>query len=145
MNMYKKISGITDQEDAEEIRRELEDRFGQIPRATDNLINVAYLKARAHETYITEIVGARPDPTIGSAVKTAGKKPVKAFRITMLKGAPVDSYLLLDAVRKNADKMKYNINEGFFIYQPVEPPSCFEEIKETLSDFFDILKETMTV
>ena len=145
MNMYKKISGITDQEDAEEIRRELEDRFGQIPRATDNLINVAYLKARAHETYITEIVGARPDPTIGSAVKTAGKRPVKAFRITMLKGAPVDSYLLLDAVRKNADKMKYNINEGFFIYQPVEPPSCFEEIKETLSDFFDILKETMTV
>ena len=45
----------------------------------------------------------------------------------------------------DSDKMKYNINEGFFIYQPVEPPSCFEEIKETLSDFFDILKETMTV
>ena len=143
LNMYKKISGITDQEDAEEIRGELEDRFGQIPKATENLINVAYLKARAHETYITEIVGARPDPSIGSPSKSAGKKAARAFRITMLKGAPVDSYLLLDAVRRNADKMKYNINEGFFLYQPVEPPSSFEEIKETLTDFFDILKETL--
>ena len=71
------------------------------------------------------------------------KKAARAFRITMLKGAPVDSYLLLDAVRRNADKMKYNINEGFFLYQPVEPPSSFEEIKETLTDFFDILKETL--
>ena len=142
--MYKKISAISDQEEMDEIRSELTDRFGEIPRVTDNLINVAYIKSRAHEVYITEIVDARPDPAFEKK-KGAGSKAAKAFKITMLKGAPVDSYQLLDTVRKNADRMKYNINEGYFIYQPIPSPSSFGEIKKTLSEFFDILEPTLIV
>ena len=144
LNMYKKISGITDREEMDDIRAELTDRFGEIPKATENLLIIAFLKARAHNCYISEIVNARAEPS-GTGVRPGGVKQKKSFRITLMKGAPVDSYLLLDAVRKNADKLKYNINENYFLYQPAGISSDLGGIMQTLLEFFDILEPTLDV
>lgn len=49
LEMYKKISLITGLDDYYDVQEELEDRYGDIPRAVNNLIDVAYIKAMAHK------------------------------------------------------------------------------------------------
>ena len=49
LEMYKKISLISNLDDYYDVQEELEDRYGDIPRAVNNLIDVAYVKAEAHK------------------------------------------------------------------------------------------------
>lgn len=49
LEMYKKISLISNLDDYYDVQEELEDRYGDIPRAVSNLIDVAYVKAEAHK------------------------------------------------------------------------------------------------
>ncbi len=53
--MYKKISLITGLDDYYDVQEELEDRYGDIPRAVNNLIDVAYIKAIAHKIGATNV------------------------------------------------------------------------------------------
>jgi len=55
MEMYKKISLITSEEDAMDLRDELCDRFGDPPRVTERLLDVALAKALAERAGIREI------------------------------------------------------------------------------------------
>jgi len=129
LNMYKKISAISDADDLEDVRQELEDRFSDIPAATQNLLNIAYIKSAAHKHYVTEIENAK---------KAAGR----GFKITLLKTAPVDTYKMLEIIRQSNGVLKFVPDkEPYFIYSPHRTPSNLEEIKETLMSFFDILDE----
>lgn len=49
LEMYKKISLISNLDDYYDVQEELDDRYGDIPRAVNNLIDVAYVKAEAHK------------------------------------------------------------------------------------------------
>ncbi|MDQ2086522.1 transcription-repair coupling factor [Herbivorax sp. ANBcel31] len=49
IEMYKKIASINDQKDVFDVRDELIDRYGKIPKAVDALIQIAYLKVLAKE------------------------------------------------------------------------------------------------
>lgn len=49
LEMYKKISLISSIDDYYDVQEELEDRYGNIPRAVNNLIDVAYVKSEAHK------------------------------------------------------------------------------------------------
>ncbi|MDD2215159.1 MAG: transcription-repair coupling factor [Eubacteriales bacterium] len=55
LQMYKKIASIRDQADRQEVIDELLDRFGEIPKETLNLIDIADIKAMAEKTGITRI------------------------------------------------------------------------------------------
>ncbi|NLY70610.1 MAG: transcription-repair coupling factor, partial [Clostridiales bacterium] len=55
LEMYKKIASIKDEEDKGEIIDELLDRFGDIPKETLNLIDVALIKALASRVGIIRI------------------------------------------------------------------------------------------
>ncbi len=55
LDMYKRIGNILTQEDKEDILEEFIDRFGDVPASVENLLEIAMLKARAHNCYITEI------------------------------------------------------------------------------------------
>lgn len=55
LDMYKKISKISSQSDYYDVQEEFEDRFGNIPRAVNNLLDIAVIKARAHNLGITNI------------------------------------------------------------------------------------------
>ena len=56
MDVYKRIAGITELHEAEDMLEELIDRFGEPPKSVQNLIHVARLKARAHKDYFTNIL-----------------------------------------------------------------------------------------
>ena len=55
LDMYKRISAIGDKEELMDIQDELIDRFGDIPAAAQNLLNVALIKAVAHRAFVTQI------------------------------------------------------------------------------------------
>ena len=45
IEMYKKIASIENEDDMQDIRMELIDRFGKLPNAVENLLQIAYIKA----------------------------------------------------------------------------------------------------
>lgn len=55
LEMYKRVSRIDDQEDADIIIEEARDRYGEPPKAFLRLIRIAVLKAAAHSIGITDI------------------------------------------------------------------------------------------
>lgn len=55
LDIYKRISGIENEEEYMDMQDELMDRFGDIPKPVDNLLRVAGLKALAHSAYVTEV------------------------------------------------------------------------------------------
>ena len=127
LNMYKKISAITTAEDLEDIRNELEDRFGEIPEVTENLLKVALLKARAHAVYITEISGSRSE-----------------YKISMFKAAPIDTYKMFGFLKAYNDGGILRFvadSQPYFVFRPPNPPKTIDQMQEVLSEFFDGLSE----
>lgn len=55
IDMYKKIAAIETEDDRFQIEDELIDRYGDIPKAVQNIIEVAALKIKAKDVGITEI------------------------------------------------------------------------------------------
>lgn len=56
MELYKKIAAVTSLEDYYDIQEEMEDRFGNLPKAVQILLEVVLLKAEAHAMDIVSIV-----------------------------------------------------------------------------------------
>ncbi len=56
MEMYKKIAAISNQHDYYNIQEELEDRFGNLPKSVQTLLDVVLLKADAHYLGILSII-----------------------------------------------------------------------------------------
>ncbi len=57
LDIYKRIAGIETQAEYEDMKEELLDRFGEIPKSVDNLLRVALIRMQAHKLYVTEIKG----------------------------------------------------------------------------------------
>ena len=55
LDVYKRISAIESEEEYMDMQDELIDRFGDIPKAVDNLLRIALIKALAHQAYVTEV------------------------------------------------------------------------------------------
>ena len=101
MDLYRKIAFIRDQEDADDVTDELIDRYGDLPQAVQNLIEVSLLRAAASIANITEISQkngsilltlAKPDfegisrlcavPELkGRVLLNAGEKPYVSVRL----------------------------------------------------------------
>lgn len=57
LDIYKRIAGIENEEEAEEMLEELIDRFGEPPKSVENLLYIAKIKSKAHQVYFTEVAG----------------------------------------------------------------------------------------
>lgn len=55
LDIYKRIAGIDNPDEADEMLEELIDRFGDPPKSVQNLLLIARLKCRAHGLFIKEI------------------------------------------------------------------------------------------
>ncbi len=55
LDIYKRIAGIENQQDYDDMLEELLDRFGEMPKAVLNLLAIARIKALAHRAYVAEI------------------------------------------------------------------------------------------
>lgn len=55
IDVYKRISCIASKEEMDDMKDELTDRFGPIPKSVDNLLEVAYLRTVAQKVFVTDI------------------------------------------------------------------------------------------
>mgnify|MGYP000866750236 CR=1 FL=1 len=75
LDIYKRIAGIENEKERDDMKDELLDRFGAIPKSVDNLLRIALIRVSAHSLYMTEIKGKneriiftfRPDAAINPA------------------------------------------------------------------------------
>ena len=64
LDIYKRIAGIENQKERDDMRDELLDRFGEIPKSVDNLLRIALIRVAAHKLYMTEIRGKNEKITL---------------------------------------------------------------------------------
>lgn len=57
LDIYKRIAGIENRAESEDMREELMDRFGEIPRSVENLLRIALVRVSAHKLFMSEIKG----------------------------------------------------------------------------------------
>ena len=75
LDIYKRIAGIENGKERDDMKDELLDRFGEIPKSVDNLLRIALIRVSAHDLYITDIKGKnekiavtfRPDADLNPA------------------------------------------------------------------------------
>ena len=57
LDIYKRIAGIENQKERDDMKDELLDRFGEIPKSVDNLLRIALIRVAAHGLGMTEVKG----------------------------------------------------------------------------------------
>ncbi|MDR2750316.1 MAG: transcription-repair coupling factor [Clostridiales bacterium] len=86
LEIYKKISLISNTTDYAEVKEEIEDRYGTLPKTVDSLLFIALLKASAHAAGVLSVVqkGRAIVATFKSDIKLNQDKIAKA--VTAQKG-----------------------------------------------------------
>lgn len=57
LDIYKRIACLENDAECDDMRKELKDRFGSIPKSVENLIRISLIRVNAHKCYVTEIKG----------------------------------------------------------------------------------------
>jgi transcription-repair coupling factor (superfamily II helicase) len=100
LDIYKRIAGIENIKERDDMRDELLDRFGDIPKSVDNLLRIALIRMTAHSLDFTEVKGKneriiftyRPDAAVEpSGIPELLKKYGKDLSFTAY-GAPYFTY-----------------------------------------------------
>ena len=123
MDVYKRIAGIENLEEYEDMQDELIDRFGDIPNQVENLLKVVLLKAAAHKAYVTEISGNK------SLVKLSlwDKAEIDITRIPIL-------------VREYKGRLKFVPEGPGFEYSPPRTDKNIIEIAKDLIESLSTLE-----
>ena len=64
LDIYRRIAAIENDEECDDMRAELLDRFGTLPASVENLLQISLIRARAHRLYVEEIKGKKDGITI---------------------------------------------------------------------------------
>ncbi|MCX7715433.1 MAG: transcription-repair coupling factor [Clostridia bacterium] len=94
IDIYKKIAAIENEDDSIEIDDELVDRYGDLPKAVQNLINIALIKSMAKKAGICEIVQSSGNVLLKFAFKQVD------MRIIAELAAKMPSQILFSASEK---------------------------------------------
>ncbi|MCM1121982.1 MAG: transcription-repair coupling factor [Eubacterium sp.] len=57
LDIYKRIAGIDNEKECDDMREELMDRFGEIPKSAENLLRIALIRSHAHRLFMSEVKG----------------------------------------------------------------------------------------
>ncbi len=118
MELYKKIAGIRTMEEYYDMQEELEDRYGDLPKSVQTLLEIVLVKADAHAMGITAIsqkhgnllLEFRPQPNIDPARLTELIAREKGKYLFTAGAAP---YLTIKPQREEAEKPLLLIKKFF--------------------------------
>jgi transcription-repair coupling factor (superfamily II helicase) len=115
--MYRRIASIDEAEKSEKLRRELEDRFGAMPKEVENLFDVCYLKQIAKEKNIAKL--------------ECGDR---ALIITFRNGSPLNVEKVLDFINSSHGKAKLKAEGKLLIFDTaIDEATRLGEIKNVVS------------
>ena len=92
LDIYKRIACIKNEEDREEMRDELIDRFGKVPDEANNLLRVASIKQVATSLYIKDLRGR-----------------TGLIKLVMHKDAPVKTENIVDLLNEYGGDLRINL------------------------------------
>jgi transcription-repair coupling factor (superfamily II helicase) len=116
LEIYKKISHITNQADYYDVQEEIEDRFGTLPPSAQNLLDIALLKARAHALDILSI-----------------KQGPKAVIMTFKPDAKADPMAIANAVSTSKGRLKFTLGTNpSLAYHITENEEIITPLTETI-------------
>ncbi len=128
LEIYKRISGIENEAEADDMRDELIDRFGDIPRAVENLLEVSLLKGLAHSAYVTELSGN-----------------LSEVRLTLYEKAPFQVERLPELMKRYGGALKFSGAEPPYLTymdrkkENKEPRQMAEKVKILLNAIKELL------
>lgn len=131
LDIYKRIADIETEDELMDMQEELLDRYGDLPHAVNNLLNIALIKSICNSVYISGLVHK------GYEVK-----------LIMYPKAKLDVGKIPELVKKYQNRLKfYPQSNPYFTYQLPKPSkgktdtiSIFENIKKLLDDFKSMLQ-----
>lgn len=117
LDIYKRIASLSGEDDAMDMRDELIDRFGDIPKETENLIQVALVKALATSCGFTTVHIEKGNAELRFEAK--GKLKPQA---------------LLQLVGDYGDKLRFNASEhpSITLRVPMDNAAAVRSVKELL-------------
>ena len=123
LDLYKRIAGIENKEEKEEMLEELIDRFGDPPKSVENLLTLAEYKSIAHKYYFTEVA-----------------QKGEEVRFTLFERAKVNPAKIPEFVAQYGGKMKFYPDKKMpcFVYllkmNSRQKETAMEVIEKVLSD-----------
>ena len=94
LDIYKRIAAIENVSEADELRDELRDRFGVLPKSAENLIRISLLRVKAHNCYVTEVKSANAQ-----------------VRFTMYATAKADVGSIPELLKKYGSRLRFAANK----------------------------------
>ena len=135
LDIYKRIAGIEDEEEMDDMLEELIDRFGDVPRKVQQLLQIAGLKALAHSAYVT-------------AVEQKGEE----FRFTMYEKAKVNPQRIPPLIQSYRGNLVFKAEAvPYFVYykkgrnKKEKDETVLELVKKLLNDIKSLLEEKKDV
>ncbi|MEG1876685.1 MAG: transcription-repair coupling factor [Lachnospiraceae bacterium] len=91
LDIYKRIAGIENQAECDDMKEELLDRFGTTPKSVENLLRIALIRVRAHRLYIAEVKGKS-----------------ETLQFTMLENAALEVAKIPELLAQHKGKLQFN-------------------------------------
>lgn len=124
LDVYKRIAEIETEPERDDMVDELIDRFGEPPQSVCNLLEIALLKAKAHDAYITAIV-----------------EKANQIRITMFPQAKVATDKIPALLAAYQGKLRFvPETTPYFVYQQKEEP-LLRQLSELVNEMQKIKEE----
>lgn len=131
LEMYKRIAEIESKEEYMDMQDELIDRFGELPKAVENLLYIAYLKSLAKKVYIIKIMH-------------------RGARVRMLLHAEAKIHVenIPEVVKRYSEKLRFESGkEKAFVYEwkrkkateKINAREMFQELEEVLHVMEEVL------
>lgn len=122
LDIYKRIAGIAGRPESEDMKEELLDRFGEIPRSVGNLLRIALIRQQAHRLYLSEV---------------QGKNELLTF--TFVQNAPVRTLQIPELLKKYGKKLTFHAKGDPCLKYPYKKCGFVEKDGEMLLELTERL------
>lgn len=127
LDIYKRIAGIENPAEGSDMKEELLDRFGAVPRCADNLLRIALIRAQAHRLYLTEVKGKD-----------------ERIKFTFKADAPINPAAIQKLLREYRSKLTFTAYGAPFLTWSYKKTGIIEKDAEKLLTDTEQLLESMT-
>ncbi len=125
LDIYKRIAGIENEKERDDMKDELLDRFGAIPKSVDNLLRIALIRVSAHALYMTEIKGKN-----------------ERITFTFLPDAKINPAGIPELLKKYKNKLLFTAyGNPFFTYKYQKTGLVEKDAELILTDTEQLLRE----
>lgn len=126
LDIYKRITGIENQAESGDMKEELLDRFGTVPKSADNLLRIALIRVAAHRLYMTEIKGKD-----------------ERIRFTFKADAPIRPEAVQELLRAHRDTLTFTAYGAPFLTYRYKKTGIVEKDAEQLLTLTEQMLEKM--